>query len=326
MSPFRITLVFIVLIFFGLLVIKLTTKRARLLHETFEVFATKEGEMKKFNINNEAPKNTVGTITNFNSKNNLPLKDYCIMSSRNTAKSGSYMNTEMIKYVLSRGCRLLDFEIYEFDGAPYVAYSTDGNNRYIDTKNKILLDDALKTVAEFGFAAPCPNPNDPLFIQLRIRINQTTDNMFQIITTAIRDNLGQRLMSGKVSGQTPIFSLREKIVIILDRENQTPRIKPNIIGNSDELPTDYYDNVLALTPQPPIINADNLRTNIPGITMTFANDGNPSQLNKLITQHGTQFICYNFSENTSEYETIFNDNGSAFVPFSQMIPYIQKKM
>ncbi len=236
------------------------------------------------------------------------------------------MNTEMIKYVLSRGCRLLDFEIYEFDDVPYVAYSTDGNNRYIETKNKILLDDALKTVAQFGFAAPSPNPNDPLFIQLRIRINKITDNMNNIIATTIRDNLGQRLMSGKVSGQTPIFNLREKIIIILDRENQTPRIPHNIIGNSNELPTDYYDNVLALTPKPPVINADNLRTNIPGITMTFANDGNPRQLNDIITKHARQFICYNFSEDTSEYETIFNDNGSALVPFSQMIPYIQKKM
>jgi len=319
-------MIFIVLIFFGLLIIKLMNKRAKLLHETFEVFPTKQGEMTKFNINKEIPQNTVGTITNFSSQNNLSLKEYCIMSSRNTAKSGSYVNTEMIKYVLSRGCRLLDFEIYEFDDVPYVAYSTDGNSRYIETKNKILLDDALKTVAEFGFAAPSPNPNDPLFIQLRIRINKITNKMYQIIGTTVRDNLGQRLMSGKVSAQTPIFNLKEKIVIILDRENQTPHITPNIVGNSNELPTDYYDNVLALSPKPPIINADNLRTNIQQLTMTFASEGNPQQLNTIITKHARQFICYNFSEDTSEYETIFNDNGSAFVPFSQMIPYIQKKM
>ena len=150
--------------------------------------------------------------------------------------------------------------------------------------------------------------------------------MYQIIATTIRDNLGQRLMSGKVSGQTPIFTLKEKIVIILDRENQTSHITPNIVGNSSELPTNYYDDVLTLTPKPPIIDADNLRTNIPGLTMTYASEGNPQQLYTIITKHARQFICYNFSEDTSEYETAFNDNGSAFVPFSQMIPYIQKKM
>jgi hypothetical protein len=117
--------------------------------------------------------------------------------------------------------------------------------------------------------------------------------------------------------------LREKIVIILDRENQTSRITPNIIGNSDQLPTDSYDNVLARTPKPPIINADNLRTDIPRLSMTFGYNGSP---NRLITEQGTQFICYDFSADASEYETVFNDNGSAFVPFSLMIPYIKKKM
>lgn len=320
MSPLRKLCILIVLLFFVALIVSNLAPAA---HETFEVFATKDGEMSKYNINQDAPKNTVGTITNFNSKHNLPLKEYCVMSSRNTAKTGQYVNTEMIKYVLSRGCRLLDFEIYEFDDVPYVAYSTDGQNRYIETKNKILLDDALKTVAQFGFAAPSPNPNDPLFIQFRIRINKITDKMNEIIATTIRDNLGQRMMSGQVSGQTPIFNLREKIVIILDRENQTSRITPNIIGNSDQLPTDSYDNVLARTLKPPVINADNLRTDIPRLSMTFAFNGSP---HRLITEQGTQFMCYDFSADTSEYETVFNDNGSAFVPLSQMIPYIQKKM
>ena len=57
--------------------------------------------------------------------------------------------------------------------------------------------------------------------------------------------------------------------------------------------------------------------------MTFAFNGSP---HRLITEQGTQFMCYDFSADTSEYETVFNDNGSAFVPLSQMIPYIQKKM
>jgi hypothetical protein len=326
MSLLRKMLIFIVLLFFGVLIVKLLTKRMRILNENFEVFATKDGEMSTYKINTDPPKNTVGTITNFNSKNRLPLKEYCVMSSRNTARTGSYVNTEMIKYVLSRGCRMLDFEIYEFDGAPYVAYSSDTRNRYIETKNKILLDDALKTVAQFAFAAPSPNPNDPLFVQFRIRINGITDKMNQIIATTIRDNLGQRQMSGAVSANTPVSNLIGKIVIILDRENQTPQIKPNIVGNSDQLPTDYYENILAKSPKPPIINADNLRTDVAKLTMAFSDSGNPQQLGKLISDHGTQFICHDFSGDTAKYEAFFNDNGSAFVPFSQMVPYIQKNV
>ena len=326
MSLLRLVLIFVVLVFFGALVVKLLAKRLRILNENFEVFATKDGEMSKFAIAKQVSENAVGTITSFSSKNDLPIREYCVMSSRNTAKTGSYVNTEMIKYVLSRGCRLLDFEIYEFDGAPYVAYSSDMQNRYIETKNKILLDDALKSVAHFAFAAPSPNPSDPLYIQFRIHINNISDKMNQIIATSIRDNLGQRLMSGAVSGNTPISRLREKIVIILDRENQTSQIRSNIVGNSNQLPTDYYENILAKSPKPPVVNADNLRTDVSQLSMGFSDSGNPQQLDKLICEHGTQFVCHDFASDTSQYEAIFNDNGSAFVPFSQMVPYIQKKM
>ena len=33
-----------------------------------------------------------------------PLREYCIKSSYNTALSGNYTSTDMIKYVLGRGC------------------------------------------------------------------------------------------------------------------------------------------------------------------------------------------------------------------------------
>jgi hypothetical protein len=326
MSLLRLLLILLILLFFGALVAKLLSRRIHILNENFEVFATKDGEMKQFTINEELPTNTVGVITNFSSRNNLKLKEYCVMTSQNTAKTGSYMNTEMIKYVLSRGCRFMDFEIYEFDGAPYVAHSSDTNNRYIDTKNKILLDDALRTVANFGFAAPSPNPNDPIFVHLRIRINKITDKMNKIIATIINDNLGQRLMSGAVSGNTPFFSLKEKVVLIIDREHQTPIIPHNIVSDSNQLTVEYFDNILTRPPKPVIINSDNLNTNITNLFMGITDGDNPIQLDKLIKEHAVQFICHNFYKNTTEYERYFNENGSAFVPFSQMIPYIKKKI
>ena len=39
----------------------------------------------------------------------LPIKDYCIKSSYNSATTGKTVNKKMIQYVLSRGCRFLDF-------------------------------------------------------------------------------------------------------------------------------------------------------------------------------------------------------------------------
>ena len=36
---------------------------------------------------------------------NMPLHEYCIKSSYNSASSGNYMSTDMIQHVLKRGCR-----------------------------------------------------------------------------------------------------------------------------------------------------------------------------------------------------------------------------
>jgi hypothetical protein len=42
----------------------------------------------------------------------MELMQYCIKGSVNSAYSGQYISDEMVKYVLSRGCRFLDFEVY----------------------------------------------------------------------------------------------------------------------------------------------------------------------------------------------------------------------
>ena len=39
----------------------------------------------------------------------LPLSQYVIKASYNSALTGNYVNKDMIKYILSRGCRFLDF-------------------------------------------------------------------------------------------------------------------------------------------------------------------------------------------------------------------------
>ena len=62
------------------------------------------------------------SITNVSdTTKNLPLKELCIKASYNTAYNGyDIINTtntngsyhDMIEYVLSRGCRFLDFELY----------------------------------------------------------------------------------------------------------------------------------------------------------------------------------------------------------------------
>ena len=54
----------------------------------------------------------IGDIRSLEKKySDLPLKEYCIKASYNSAVSGNYVNKNMLKHVLSRGCRFLDLEI-----------------------------------------------------------------------------------------------------------------------------------------------------------------------------------------------------------------------
>ena len=42
------------------------------------------------------------------------LKEYVIKGSYNTAITGKYVNLDMVRYVLSRGCRFVDYEVLFF--------------------------------------------------------------------------------------------------------------------------------------------------------------------------------------------------------------------
>ena len=42
----------------------------------------------------------------------LPLMDFCIKGSYNSAFTGKFINVDMLIYQLSRGCRFFDFEVF----------------------------------------------------------------------------------------------------------------------------------------------------------------------------------------------------------------------
>ena len=120
---------------------------------------------------------------NVSKMGNLPLREYCIKASYNSACTGTYVTLDMIKYVMSRGCRFLDFAVYYLETStptlksdptlqhsrqPCVAFSTDPTGVSMTSKNCLLLTDVFQRVRDFAFQGPSPNTADPLFIQLRI--------------------------------------------------------------------------------------------------------------------------------------------------------------
>lgn len=139
----------------------------------------------------------------------MPLVQYCIKGSANSAYSGDHISDEMVKYVLSRGCRFLDFEVYHLPigdspeeadvFAPYVGYSSDPASVNSTTKNNYPFRKVLKTtlanafVRQSGDKYECPNPKDPLFIHIRIKTDsKTKDKLYDMIQKDIDSvfNLG----------------------------------------------------------------------------------------------------------------------------------------
>jgi hypothetical protein len=212
MNWIRKILIIIVILLSSFILWKLLAKRVvlqkKLETESFTLF----GSASTREINNL--KITGGVNIKNCTHIGLPLKEYCIKAAYNSAVTGYYVNLDMIKYVLSRGCRFLDFEIfyvgtktYDINGSPKitykprVAYSTDKTFTTIDTENSLLLDDVLTTVVTNAFSSPCPNLRDPLFINLRIKSNNK--DVYKAVATSIHNILTPKLYVDTTSVQTP---------------------------------------------------------------------------------------------------------------------------
>ena len=279
---------------------------------------------------------------NVRSMGNLPLQEFCIKSSYNSACSGSYMGLDTIKYVLSRGCRFLDFELYFINNGACVGYSDDGYNML--SKNTLTLSDTLGCVMANAFSAPSPNLGDPLFVQLRIRSNDTS--MYEEVSSAITSTIGPRLYNGKVNGNTKINDLMGKIVLIVDRKvsgdyANYPKCNAGDAGcvnlgtltnmESNVAPLFKYSNaqMMNLLSNPPTM-IDKKRSDVAVLRMTEPASSsetiNPNA-GYLIQNYGTQFVENRFylKDNAlTKYEQFFLDNKSALVPFFMSLPYLKK--
>jgi uncharacterized protein YpmS len=210
MNLIKKILIAIVVLLFTYIVWRLLTVRMelhkKLERESFTLFGTASTS----EINNL--KNTSSINIQNCTHTDLPLREYVIKAAYNSALTGNYVNIDMIKYVLSRGCRFLDLEIYyigqtTYDKAgnattkytPQVAYSTDNTFTTIDSENSILLDDVLNVIVTNAFSTPCPNMKDPLFINMRIKSNNP--NVYKSVASSIHNTIAPKLYVDTTSGK-----------------------------------------------------------------------------------------------------------------------------
>lgn len=310
-------------------------------------------------IENITKSNEPVTISNMQDKfMDLPLREFIVKSSYNSAISGEYANQEMIRILLQRGVRLLDFEIYTDNNIEYVSFSKD-NDFTMNTSNepadRLSFANAMSTVNAYSFIMPSPSPNDPLFVSLRIKNqlnNAEQKNVYKRIADIFKTSFPTRLYqdaAGKaidVNSATPLRDIMGKVVIIFDTANKFSNYKNdctdtanacseiypfvNIPANvTSGLPIYNYDDITSKIHKRVFPQGDGYGTDIDTFTMVAPPSDDVIQIPppiNVIKSFFPQFLLYKFyikNSNLEEYENIFNQANSSFVPISVFLANLQ---
>jgi hypothetical protein len=191
------------------------------------------------NPDQETKKMIDNKLTSMNpqdSQSRFKLRDYYIKSAYNAFNPDKFKNSNVSMdaclYVLARGCRFIDFEVFSVDNNPVIASSSVNSFNYKETYNHIPVSDAFEVLGSYAFSgSKCPNPNDPFIIHMRIMSRNVTmyDKLAKIITqskTLARNLLGAkygREYRSKDLGNEDISSLRGKVIIMVDGTNPVYR-------------------------------------------------------------------------------------------------------
>ena len=261
--------------------------------------------------------------------NTMPLRNFYIKTAVNCCCLGewknNYVDTVALKSAISQGYRCLDFEIYSDNNKPVVAASTKPSFYYKETYNSILFLDAMTTLSQNAFTK-APNGTDPLFINLRIKSNNT--KIIPDIVAAINTQFGDRLLGadynylygGNNLGQMPISGLMGSVIIMADLSNPmcTDKDLPlfqiiNIGSNSPFLHQLQYEMGVKNTPDMDAL----IDFNKKNMSIVFPDDPFKENINfNVASAFGCQFIgmMTQLKDISLEiYNKAFNDNGSAFI-------------
>lgn len=314
--------------------------------EPFSILSTNEA-IELANVENGSKitiKNTPSSI------HDLSLSELCVKASYNSAISGNYVNLDMLGYVLGRGCRYIDFEVLyvpvDESSAlvnkfapmkPVVGFTTATDYSTVSSYNTIGLDKILGYAVATAFSPSCPNHKDPLFINLRVKSNNTS--IYPDIAAALDNSLGSKIYSDPgrtvytdlstytginpalpVTKNTRLGDIMGKVVVMMDKtiypnyvnytSNCTTGSGPcydlanyvNIQNGSQDMNLVLYSFV---TVKPPIqILDDDMHTTVQNITV--ANPDNVFLMNQknknpnyadYILKYGCQWVPYRFYQN-----------------------------
>lgn len=178
-------------------------------------------------------------ITSLNpedSQSKFKLRDYYIKAAYNAFNPYKFKNStvsmDALLYVIARGCRFIDFEVFSVDNEPVIASSSVNSFNYKETFNHIPVIEAFEVLGSYVFSgAKCPNPSDPFIIHMRIMSRNITmyDKLANVITqskTVARNLLGPkygREYQSKDLGNEDLLDFKGKIILMVDGTNPVYR-------------------------------------------------------------------------------------------------------
>lgn len=287
----------------------------------------------------------ISGISSDNDNHKHLLRDYYMASSYNSCCGGNsmkdFVDTKPLQYVISRGARLLDFEIYQLDGEPVVAAGDEGtkNGKFClkGTYNSLRFDDVMsevKTRAFSGGKDGAPNPDDPLVLSFRIKTS--SGNIYDSMANTISKHFAGRFLPTKYSyegkhnttgkdviGNLPLLGLKQKVIIVCSDPNFNFRDTPfheyvNISGKGKDgggMPfAKTYKNIdIVQTYDSDSLIEENkkfLAITMPDFSKVSSNP--PAAIHH---KFGCQWVMMNYSvvdTNFEYYNNFFSKQGSAF--------------
>lgn len=380
MEFWRKVLIFIIMVILLFVLYRLTERRIQLLNHPESV---REGlsDYTDSDVNyiSTANKTIVGGMNSFSPsaltttngikdyRTAIQLQQYCIKSSFNSAYNGKKVSFDMVRYVLDRGCRFLDFEIYWSkpscdDSNPdcnadsqtvqaCVSWSTDA---YIPSTNLIPLSGVFDNIIENAYSK---NITDPIFIQLRPKVSPSIENpdgtksadnraalynsmanaLLKLDSVRYVGNITNTISMNDLCGKS---NTRGKLVVVMDTINNPEYARlssslksvVNIDNKSKFFNTYTMDSIKTIKATPVKANPDYYSANINSITQTLPmNSANQVvdvnlDYSRYITEYGCQITPQLFHSNDEilvNYETMFNNAGSAFIPITKALSITQ---
>jgi Phosphatidylinositol-specific phospholipase C, X domain len=341
MDVFRILLILLILVIFIYVMSRLLLKRRKILAmKIVEGATTAAQEEVKTMKSKYSPTTSIKSISS--ERSGMDLAQYCMKGSYNSAYSGSLVSVDAIKFVLSRGYRVLDLEIADdSENGLVVVYSKGGETI---GRNKASMSSILNAITTNAFLdTNTPNAQDPLFIHLRVQpSNGVYNKMVPILSENIPDERRYLNTNGSaktVNGSTSLNDVKGKVILVMDTilnsswSSDSPDLANYInaqTGGSSWKIYNYGDLENRKT-NPPTITDNYRKTDLTNIGMI-----KPDNLElypcpiitSIIPDYGIQIVmvrAYVKDDGMIMSEDLFDTFKAGIVPMAYAIQYLNDK-